>query len=202
LPGGDAIQLTQATGYPWDGKISIRIKKAPAKTMTLRLRIPGWVEQPVLTVNGQVASEKLQSGSYSEIRRGWKAGDVVELQLPMPVVPIESHPLVEETRNQLAVMRGPLVYCLEDKDLPPGVALENVRIDRDAKWTARHENNLLHGVTVLETQARVAAQTKDANALYRRLPPIKADTILLRLIPYYAWCNRGVSQMCVWLPVL
>ena len=115
---------------------------------------------------------------------------------------MESHPLVEETRNQVAVMRGPLVYCLEDKDLPPGVAIENVRIERDAKWQVRHETNLLHGVTVLETQARVVSQTKDATALYRRVPAVKADAILLRLIPYYAWCNRGVSEMTVWLPAL
>jgi len=99
-------------------------------------------------------------------------------------------------------MRGPLVYCLEDKDLPPDVAVESVRIDRDAKWAARHETHLLRGVTVLETHARVVAQAKDATALYPRLPALKPGTILLRLIPYYAWCNRGVSQMTVWLPVM
>ncbi|MCX6906300.1 MAG: glycoside hydrolase family 127 protein, partial [Verrucomicrobia bacterium] len=202
LPGGDAIQLTQTTDYPWDGKISIRIEKAQAKEMALRLRIPGWVEQPVLKINGQVSSDELKPGSYSEIRRNWKAGDVVELQLPMPAVLMESNPLVEETRNQVAVMRGPLVYCLEDKDLPPGTAIQSVRIQRDAKWTARHESNLLHGVTVLETQARVVSQTKASTALYRRVPTVKADAILLRLIPYYAWCNRGASEMTVWLPAL
>ena len=66
----------------------------------------------------------------------------------------------------------------------------------------RHEADLLHGVTVLETQARAVSQTKDATALYRRVPAVKADAILLRLIPYYAWCNRGVSEMTVWLPAL
>jgi len=108
LPGGDAMQLSQTTDYPWDGKISIRIEKTPEKEMALRLRIPAWVEQPVLKVNGQVSDEALKPGSYSEIRRGWKAGDVVELELPMPGVLMESHPLVEENRNQVAVMRGPL----------------------------------------------------------------------------------------------
>jgi len=202
LPGGDAIQLTQTTDYPWDGKIRIRIEKAPAKEMALRLRIPGWVEQPVLKINGQVSGEKLQPASYAEIRRGWKAGDVVEMLLPMPVVLMESNPLVEETRNQVAVMRGPLVYCLENRDLPEGVAIENVRIDPAAKWEVRHEAKLLQGVTVLESQARVVSQTKAPTALYRRVPTVKADSILLRLIPYYAWCNRGASEMTVWLPAL
>jgi DUF1680 family protein len=194
--------LSQTTGYPWDGKISIRVEKAPEKEISLRLRIPGWVEEPVLRLNGQISREKLQPASYVEIRRGWKAGDFVELELPMPVVLMESNPLVEENRNQVAVMRGPLVYCLEGKDLPPGVAIENVRIERDAKWKARDEGNLLHGVTVLETQARVMSQTKDPKALYRRVPAVKADAILLRLIPYYAWCNRGPGEMSVWLPSL
>jgi DUF1680 family protein len=202
LPGGDAIQLTQTTDYPWDGKISVCIGKAPTKAMALRLRIPGRVEQPALKINGQISGEKLQPASYAEIRRGWKAGDLVELQLPMPVVLTESNPLVEETRNQVAVMRGPLVYGLEDKDLPPGVAIESVRVERASKWQVRHEANLLHGVTVLETRAKVLQPTEDATALYRRVPAVKAGTISLRLIPYYAWCNRGASEMSVWLPAL
>jgi DUF1680 family protein len=200
MPGGGAIQLSQTTDYPWDGKVSIRIEQAPEKALAVRLRIPGWVEQPVVKLNGLISSETLQPSGYLEIRRGWKVGDVVELQLPMPVVLMESHPLVEETRNQVAVMRGPLVYCLEDKDLPLRVAIGSVRIDRDAKWTARHEPDLLHGVTLLEAQAHVVSQTKDATALYRRVPDRQVDPMLLRLIPYYAWCNRGVSEMTVWLP--
>lgn len=201
LPGGGTIQLTQTTDYPWDGRIDIRIEKSPEREMALRLRIPGWVEQPVLKMNGQVSREKLQPGSYSEIRRDWKAGDVVELQLPMPVVLVEANPLVEENRNQVAVMRGPLVYCLEDKDLPKGVAIERVRIERDAKWDARHEAKLLHGVTALETQARIVPPANDTASLYRRMPAAKADSIALRLIPYYAWSNRGPGEMAVWLPL-
>ncbi len=201
LPGGAAIQLTHTTDYPWDGKIRIRIGKAPAKEMALRLRIPGWVSGASIKINGQRLTQELSPGSYCELRRRWSPGETVELDLPMPVALMESHPLVEENRNHVAVMRGPLVYCLEDQDLPEGVALENVRLARDAKWTVRHEANLLHGLTVLETKARVVSQAKAANALYRHLPEIKAEPISLRLIPYYAWCNRGMSEMSVWLPV-
>ena len=201
LPGGEAIQLSQTTDYPWDGRISIRIGNAPANEVALRLRIPGWVEQAALRINDQAWAEQPRPGSYVEIRRAWKAGDVVELELPMPVVLMEANPLVEETRNQVAVMRGPIVYCLESKDLPSGVGIENVSIDRDAQWTVRHESKLLHGVTVLETQARAVLSPKDASALYRRVPAAaKANPLLLQLIPYYAWSNRGISEMTVWLP--
>jgi len=201
LPDGAPIKLSQRTDYPWDGKITIRLEKTPTAETALRLRIPGWVSGASIKINGQRLTQELSPGSYGELRRRWSPGDTVELDLPMPVVLMESHPLVEENRNHVAVVRGPLVYCLESKDLPEGVALENVRLARDARWTVRHEANLLHGLTVLETNAQVASQAKDANALYRQLPEIKAESISLRLIPYYAWCNRGVSEMSVWLPV-
>ena len=202
LPGGVPIKLSQQTDYPWDGKITIRLEQVPATETALLLRIPAWVSAPTVKVNGEKVTQAIQPGSYCELRRRWSAGDMVELDLPMQVVLMESHPLVEENRNHVAVMRGPLVYCLENKDLPKGVAIENVRIERDAKWKVRHEANLLHGVTVLETQAKVVPQAKDADALYRRMPVANADPISLRLIPYYAWSNRGVSEMTVWLPSL
>ncbi len=167
----------------------------------MRLRIPGWVSGASIKINGQRFTQEVSPGSYCELRRRWSVGDTVELDLPMPVVLLESHPLVEENRNHLAVMRGPLVYCLEEKDLPAGVAIENVRIDLEAKWAVRHEANLLQGVTVLETQASIVPPAGNGGTLYRRLPAGKAETTALRLIPYYAWNNRGEGQMTVWVPV-
>jgi DUF1680 family protein len=201
LPDGAPIALSQQTDFPWDGRITIRLEKIPQGETALRLRIPGWVAAPTVKINGQPAAETVQPGRYCELRRRWSAGDTVELDLPMPVVLVESHPLVEENRNHVAVMRGPLVYCLEDKDLPVGVAIENVRIDPEAKWKVRQDANLLHGVTVLETQARLVPPAGDGATLYRQLPVGKTVPVGLRLIPYYAWSNRGESQMTVWLPV-
>ena len=201
LPDGAPVSLSQQTDFPWDGRITIRLEKMPQGETALRLRIPSWVSAPTVKINGQPATETVQPGSYCELRRRWSAGDTVELDLPMPVVLLESHPLVEENRNHVAVMRGPLVYCLEDKDLPPGVAIENVRIDLKAKWKVRHDANLLHAVTVLESQGTVVSPASEGGTLYRRLSVGSPEAISLRLIPYYAWSNRGESQMSVWLPV-
>jgi len=87
-------------------------------------------------------------------------------------------------------------------DLPNGVAIEDVAIVRDNKWEVRHEAGLLNGVAALETKAKVLPRPTEVSALYGRLPVGKPVAIPLRLVPYYAWGNRGQSQMTVWLPVI
>jgi len=201
LPGGAPVKLSQQTEYPWDGRIAIRLEAMPQREAALRLRIPGWASTARVRVNGTDVAQALKPGSYLELRRQWSSGDLVEMDLPMDVRLIESHPLVEENRNHVAVMRGPLVYCLEDKDLPGGVAIEDVRVERAGNWTARHESSLLRGVTVLETEARQLSESLHGDALYRRAAGDHAEAVSLRLIPYYAWNNRGEGQMSVWLPL-
>ena len=119
----------------------------------------------------------------------------------MPVELIQSNPLVEENRNQVAVMRGPLVYCLESTDLPEKVNLNDVQIVRNGEWKTSFEPELLSGVMVLETTGISTPQSPYPNALYSTLPDGKTTEVKLKMIPYYAWNNRGEAQMSVWLPV-
>jgi len=200
LPNGSPVRLTQKTDYPWDGKVTIQVQQAPADPVALMLRIPGWTTDAAVAVNGKPVDAKLTPGTYAAIRRQWSPGDVVELDLPMDVVFLQAHPLVEETRNQVAVMRGPIVYCLESPDLPEGVAVDDVAILAAVDWTPRWDQDLLHGVTVLEGEARVRQPRDWTNRLYQRWRPEGDRRIPVRLIPYYAWANRGVSEMTVWLP--
>jgi DUF1680 family protein len=113
----------------------------------------------------------------------------------------EAHARVEEARNQLAVMRGPVVYCLESTDLPADVNIDDVCIPRDAVWQAKHAPELLAGVTVLETEALVVSPTGPRDALYRRLTTAKPQSVRVRLIPYFAWNNRAAGDMTIWFPV-
>jgi hypothetical protein len=124
----------------------------------------------------------------------------VDLELPMPVRLIEANPLVEETLGQVAVKRGPIVYCLESVDLPPGVAPLDVLLARDIAWLARYDQRLLGGVVVVEGRA-LARRTPDWDGrLYREVQPAAPVPIPLRLVPYSFWANRGPSEMSVWLP--
>ena len=201
LANGGLLRLRQTADYPWDGKIALVMEKAPDAPFALRLRIPAWADRASLRLNGQPAGVECRPASYATLQRRWRPGDRVELDLPLDVRLVESHPLVEETRGQAAVMRGPLVYCLESVDLPAGVRIDDVRLARNAPWKVRHERNLLSGVTVVEGEATVVASHAVGAGLYEPLPSGPARRIALRLIPYYAWCNRGPSEMTVWLPL-
>jgi len=202
LPGGRTVRLTQTTDYPWDGRVTICIERAPSSPMTLRLRVPAWAASAAAKINGRDVKPGPQAGSYFEIRRQWSPQDTVQLDLPLEVRAVEAHPLVEEARGHVAVMRGPIVYCLESVDLPEGVALDDIRLPRQARWTVRREPGLLGGVSVLETEAQAVVAGAAPAALYRPLADKPPRPVKLRLIPYYAWANRGRTEMTVWLPAL
>jgi hypothetical protein len=196
--GRAQIDLVQETNYPWDGKIQFTVNQM---TESLMLRIPEWVENPTLTVNGTPAGVSLQPQTHAELKRRWSRGDKVELNLGMQPRLIEGHPKIEETRNQVAVARGPIVYCLESPDLPAGVHIDDVALPASAKFTPRYDAKLLRGVTVLEGEGRRIGSGDWLGKLYRPLRPATPETVKLRLIPYFAWGNRGVPYMTVWLPL-
>lgn len=115
---GSKVALTEETDYPWNGNIKITLKESTNKVYSIFLRIPAWTHDAQISINGAAAQVRPVSGTYAEINRVWKKGDIIELNLPMEAVLIEANPLVEENRNQVAVKRGPVVYCLESTDLP------------------------------------------------------------------------------------
>jgi DUF1680 family protein len=198
---GAPLTLAQTTAYPWDGRVEFVIEECRDEPFALKFRIPGWCEGATLSVNDDAATKPLPPARYAEVRRRWRAGDRVVLNLPMPARLIEANPQVEETRNQLAVQRGPIVYCLESPDLPAGVRVQEAALPRDAKLRPVYDANLLSGVAVIETTAAVRPAGDWEGRLYRPLPDEPApSSIKVRLIPYFAWSNRGPSEMSVWIP--
>jgi DUF1680 family protein len=113
---------------------------------------------------------------------------------------MEANPLVEEDQNQIAIQRGPIVYCLESTDLPAGVKISDVTIPSDIQLLARYDKRLLDGVVVLEGKALARQSENWSGQLYRDLQAPSPKPINLRLIPYSFWQNRGASEMTVWIP--
>ena len=118
------MKLEQQTNYPWDGKITLKIVKAPKDNYAFLLRIPGWSQGATISINGKNIDDAIVSGSYQKVAQKWKKGDVIELNIPMPVELMQANPLVEEIKNQVAVKRGPIVYCLESNELPANTESE------------------------------------------------------------------------------
>jgi DUF1680 family protein len=201
LPDGTDIRLVQETDYPWGGQVSIRPQHA-AHRYAIRLRIPGWAANAGLTVNGQPANVKLQPGTYATVERTWKTGDEIALDLPMPATLLSAHPLLEEAANQVAVKRGPLVYCLESVDIPDGVRVRDVRIPADTQFTPSRMSSVDGGIVQLKARAVAARSTEWGDTLYRTYRAPKLEPVDIRLTPYYYWHNRGLAEMTVWMPVL
>ncbi len=201
LADGSPLALFQESRYPWHGEVRIAIQKAPGTPFALMLRIPRWAKGASLTVNSAAAEASVQPGTYTAVQRRWSPGDEVLLSLPMHVRLMKAHPKVEEARNQVAVMRGPVVYCLESIDLPDGVSALEVHLPRDAQLIPRYDDDLLGGVVVLEGSAYRVYEDAPTGALYSEVGGEKSTRVPIRLIPYYAWNNRGETEMTVWMPL-
>ncbi|WP_220472644.1 aceric acid hydrolase [Spirosoma foliorum] len=201
LKDGSAIRLTQTTNYPWDGAISLQLEQVPAKPFSVFVRIPGWCQGATITINGKPAMTNLQAGTYAELSKKWAPGDKVEINLPMPVKLMEANPLVEENRNQVAVKRGPIVYCAESVDNQTA-KLNNIGLSTKVKFKPSLIKVNNSEVMALEGDAKLLNEGNWANQLYREVSDKVPQTTSIRLIPYYAWANRGHSEMEVWIPLI
>jgi len=153
-------------------------------------------------LNGNLTDLHPTPGSYCELRRSWHSGDIIDLDLPMRPQLIEANPYVEETLNQVAIQRGPLIYCLESLDLPTKTqtTIRDIFIPSNIDLVARFDRNLLDGIVVLEGKVLSRPAANWNSQLYRELQPAPLQPTNLRFIPYFAWANRGPSEMTVWLP--
>lgn len=200
LSDGSSLVLEQQTNYPWSGQVKLVIKEAPAYTYSIQMRVPGWCNSANFKINGVAVGGATTPSIFLDIRKKWKAGDVIEWNMDMPVVLIESNPLVEETRNQVAVKRGPLVYCLESADLNASQKVVDIVIPASTKWKTVPFTIGTAKLTALEGEVALLQSNKWKNQLYREVNTTTAP-VKVRLIPYYAWANRGQTDMSVWLPL-
>ncbi|MDR2085925.1 MAG: glycoside hydrolase family 127 protein [Dysgonamonadaceae bacterium] len=171
---GQEVSVEQKTNYPWDGKIEIVVTPEKQEELTLKIRIPAWVQNRFesalyhftnkkakpysIKLNGKMLQGELKSG-YFEICRVWKKGDKITLDFPMEIRTVEAAPEVEDDAGKYAVEYGTLVYCYE-KPLEDSSAFPS--------FLTRKQVLNFNGKT---------------------------------LIPYYSWANRGVSEMKVWFGV-
>ncbi len=192
--GGQTVTLTQTGDYPWDGKVKIAVAPEKDATFALKLRIPGWArneplpgglyryadEQPEnwsVKINGAPQSFQGLENGYAVFSKHWKTGDVVELDLPMPVRRVLALDEVKADRNRFAVMRGPLVFCAEGAD-NDGKVLDK-KFPGAVQFSEQRRPDLFGGIVTLRM-----TQSGQPDAL--------------TLIPYCMWENRGPNEMEAW----
>ncbi|MCR5152849.1 MAG: glycoside hydrolase family 127 protein [Prevotella sp.] len=193
------LEVRQSTAYPYDGRITLTIQKAKDLS-TVYVRIPEWCHEATITVNGEPLSAEIRPNTFIPVERKFKKGDEIVLDMPLKTRLIESNPLVEENKNQVAVKRGPVVYCLESADIEGGYNINDIVIPADISLQPVTMTIAGCSFTALEGTARVATQEQWGDQLYRDITPV-TKTTRIRLIPYYAWGNRGEIDMTVWMPL-
>ncbi len=184
------VKLTMTTPYPWDGVVRLRVDLDEPRAFALKLRRPGWCRGPVRVVG--VACDKAVERGFYTIRRTWKPGQTFSLELPMPVRRVRANPLVAADAGRVALMRGPVVYCLEAID--HGGSVRNLVLPPEAKLEASYDATFLGGATILHGTA-VARTSASAGGSAVATRPVR-----LRAIPYHLWANRGDGAMVVWIP--
>lgn len=192
LDNGD-VEVIQKTNYPWEGKIEITVLPKQKSAFTLKLRIPGWVmnkplpgnlysyinpseNTPVIKINGEEIDFAMENG-YAILKQEWKPDDKIELNLPMEVKKVRANEKVQENKGLLALERGPIVYCVEEKDNPK---ITNLHISENTQFSSGFNSEILGGVEVIEAFG-------------------ESENEKFTAIPYYVWNNRGANKMNVWL---
>lgn len=197
---GSPIKLSQDTDYPWKGLVKITVDECKDSAFEIKVRIPKWAIGSTLKVNGENAGVTVTPGQFAVLQRSWKAGDTITLDMPMEITLIEGHNRIEETRNQVAVKRGPIVYCVESPDLPKGTSILNVYLQGDAKLEATHKEDFLGGVTTIDAEFLLREDRNDE--MYQAITKPKWQKHNGQLVPYFAWSNRGQAEMTVFVPVI
>jgi DUF1680 family protein len=203
--------LRVATDYPWDGRVEIEV--AEAGEWTLSLRVPSWADGA--TVDGEPAP----AGGYARVKRRWRPGDTVTLELPLAPRLTAPHPRIDAVRGCLAIERGPLVYCVEGADLPDGARADDLRLDPRATLRDIERSDLLGGIVAVEGTGVEVTADWDPDWAYA--PASGADhsgpgqsgsgyvavggagaEVPLVAVPYALWGNRGDGPMRVWIPTV
>lgn len=204
---GKPVNIVQQNNYPWNGALTFTVSPQKSDAFSVLVRIPGWALNeaipsdlytfsqniPVrnfISINGQRINYDVVNG-YAIIKRTWKKGDVLKVDLPMDVRRVVANENVKDDQGKVALQRGPLMYCAEWIDNNGRAA--NILLPADATFQASFRPDLLNGVEVLQSEVPVITVDEKAQT-------VSTSRRTFTAIPYYAWANRGKGEMMVWFP--
>ena len=128
------------------------------------------------------------------------AGDKILINMPMDIQFLEGHPRIAEVRNQVAVKRGPLVYCIETPDIPEQSGILDMYIGSDFDLKTHYRDDFLGGMTTIS--ADLLVRKDSTHDMDNKIVKPHRDAIRTEFVPCYAWSNRGRAEMTVFLPIM
>jgi uncharacterized protein len=202
---GKPVTIIQQNNYPWEGALSFIINPQSAMNMDLRIRIPGWAQNKAMPsdlysyetpssekieikVNGKPVDYQMENG-YAVINKKWKKNDKVEVNLPMAIQRVVANENIQDDKGEVALQRGPIMYCAEWKD--NGGLAGNIIVPKDAVFKPEFNADLLNGVMTLKADVKSIHVDDDGQN-------VNTEKATLTAIPYYSWANRGKGEMTVW----
>jgi DUF1680 family protein len=197
---GAAVAVTVATDYPWHGRVTLTVAGGSSQPWTLALRVPAWCAGVSLEIDGAAVPATAERG-YLRLHRRWGAGTSVTVHFAMPPRLIAAHPHVDAVRGCVALARGPLVYCLEQADLPAGAVLEDVRLDAATPPETVQRTDLPAGTVALAARGTAVPASPPLYGDHQPDRPADTSAVDLTAVPYFLWGNRAPGAMRVWLPV-
>ena len=190
--GGETVKIAQTTEYPYKGDVAITVSEG---SYALKLRIPYWSRKFSLKLNGESVMPVMKEG-FAVIDREWHDGDKVELSLDMSIRRVYASSRVSEDVGKVTIQRGPVVYCMEEEDNGP--ELHRVLLPKGAQGKLEPRDDVEPGILGITFDAQRMVDTGDEQ-LYAMDEEPATEPMRLRLIPYYAWANRSVGEMRVWI---
>lgn len=188
--------LEVATSYPWEGRVELTYR-GPEARRAVRVRVPAWAGEA--TVDGRAVTPV---DGHVDIVRTWHDGDVVRYELRLEPRWTVAHPRVDALRGTVALERGPLVYCVEQAGAAEA-PVDDLRLRPEPVELTEHWDDAV-GVLSLDVPVDVVDVGAWEGSLYRRadeVPATPVSSTSVRAVPYFAWGNRGVGPMRVFLPI-
>ncbi len=193
---GETAEISVISGYPWNGGVSVKVR-GTSEPFTIALRIPEWCADEYQVRGTEGAGTRTENG-YLYVTKAWGAEDCLELSFPMKVHVFEADSRVREDIGKVAVMRGPVVYCLEEVDNGKDLHLLSLDVHAEPEVKEREiAGTTVEGITL--SGYRQEPVYIEGRGLYRVVKEIRRNPVKLQFVPYYTWANRGENEMRVWI---
>jgi len=197
LINNQKVKIIQGSSYPFKDEVNFKIITDGEAYFTLNLRIPSWCDKFEIKINGELLTDFSLEDGYVSITRNWKSNDKVEIILPTQLKRVYSNPLVRENIGKVAIVKGPVVFCIEEAD--NGANLHLIYLAKDSNLELRFDENLLRGIYVVCADGYKIVEDDFKDQLYKTDFKYTYRPAKIKFIPYFAWANRKKGEMRVWI---